>query len=114
MSENNRDNEAFYPGQFKPFELGKKFVPPYYRVIQPNPNVGPDADILDLASAFDLNYARGNVIKYVIRAGRKEGEPASKDLSKALEVLQRELMRVQREEKALAAHRVGGVVLANT
>lgn len=33
-------------------------------------------------------FAKGNVLKYVIRAGRKPGEMAIKDLGKALDYLQ--------------------------
>lgn len=38
----------------------------------------------DVIRAFNLNFALGNVIKYVTRAGRKPDEPALDDLSKSL------------------------------
>lgn len=41
---------------------------------------------------FDLNFALGNVIKYVVRAGRKTPD-AKADLEKALWYLQREIDR---------------------
>ena len=41
--------------------------------------------ILDNEELF--SFAKGNVLKYVIRAGRKPGEDAIKDLSKALHYL---------------------------
>jgi hypothetical protein len=40
--------------------------------------------------AFELNFALGNVVKYVLRAGRKPDEPALDDLRKALWYLQDE------------------------
>ena len=40
--------------------------------------------------AFELNFALGNVVKYVLRAGRKPDEPALDDLRKALWYLQEE------------------------
>lgn len=38
----------------------------------------------DVIRAFNLNFALGNVVKYVLRAGRKPDEPALDDLRKAL------------------------------
>ena len=38
-------------------------------------------DLLDIAS--DIPFALGNVIKYLIRAGHKEGESAENDIAKA-------------------------------
>ena len=45
----------------------------------------------DVIRAYKLNFALGNVIKYVLRAGRKSDEPALDDLRKALWYLQDEL-----------------------
>lgn len=79
-----------------PFERGKKHIPAYYKVVEPNDNVLADADVIDIANAFQLSYATGNAVKYLLRAGKKPGESAAKDLTKALEVVQRELMRIER------------------
>jgi hypothetical protein len=38
-----------------------------------------------------LNFNRGNIIKYVSRAGKKEAESELKDLEKALYYLEREI-----------------------
>ena len=46
---------------------------------------------IDIIELYDLNFSRGNVIKYVLRAGRKAGEDAQNDLKKALFYIQREL-----------------------
>lgn len=46
-------------------------------------------EVIDIIEEFQLNFALGNVIKYVLRAARK-GE-AEKDLKKALWYLKREL-----------------------
>jgi hypothetical protein len=46
---------------------------------------------IDLIEAQQLNFNRGNVIKYVSRAGKKEGESELKDLEKALYYLEREI-----------------------
>ena len=44
---------------------------------------------IDLIEAFNLGFNRGNVIKYVSRAGRKDNE--LEDLEKALWYLEREI-----------------------
>lgn len=46
---------------------------------------------IDLIEAHKLNFNRGNVIKYVSRAGKKEGESELKDLEKAMYYLEREI-----------------------
>jgi hypothetical protein len=46
---------------------------------------------IDLIEAQRLNFNRGNVIKYVSRAGKKEGESDLKDLEKAMYYLEREI-----------------------
>jgi hypothetical protein len=46
---------------------------------------------IDLIEAQQLNFNRGNIIKYVSRAGKKEGECELKDLEKAMYYLEREI-----------------------
>jgi hypothetical protein len=46
---------------------------------------------IDLIEAQQLNFNRGNIIKYVSRAGKKEGESELKDLEKAMYYLEREI-----------------------
>lgn len=46
-------------------------------------------DVIDVIQDYGLNFNRGNVIKYVIRAGHKHNE--YQDLEKAVEYLQREM-----------------------
>jgi hypothetical protein len=46
---------------------------------------------IDLIEAQQLNFNRGNIIKYVSRAGKKEGELELKDLEKAMYYLEREI-----------------------
>ena len=48
---------------------------------------------IDLIEAQNLNFNLGNVVKYVCRAGKKEGEPILKDLNKALDYLTREIKK---------------------
>lgn len=37
----------------------------------------------DVISQFELDYWAGNVVKYMLRAGKKNGESTLKDLKKA-------------------------------
>lgn len=47
-------------------------------------------DAIDVIEAFDLNFNLGNVIKYVLRAGKKN-ESVESDLKKAIWYLKREI-----------------------
>ncbi len=46
---------------------------------------------IDIIEMYDLNFSLGNVIKYVLRAGKKAGESDIDDLTKALWYLNREI-----------------------
>ena len=48
---------------------------------------------IDIIEMYDLNFSLGNVIKYVLRAGKKNGESDLDDLNKALWYLNREIDR---------------------
>jgi hypothetical protein len=50
-------------------------------------------DVIDIAKAYDLNFNRGNVVKYLCRAGKKDSE--IKDLEKALDYLQKEIKHLR-------------------
>ncbi len=50
-------------------------------------------EVIDVIEGFELNYHRGNVVKYVCRAGRKTDE--LEDLKKALCYLAREIERIE-------------------
>jgi hypothetical protein len=41
--------------------------------------------------AWDLNFCLGNVVKYIARAGRKDGNTKEKDLKKAIQYIEFEL-----------------------
>jgi hypothetical protein len=46
-------------------------------------------DVIDFIKDYGLNFNRGNIIKYLARAGKKDNE--LQDLRKALDYLQREI-----------------------
>jgi len=58
---------------------------------------GKDYDIIDVCKDYALNFNRGNIIKYVARAGKKQDE--LQDLRKALDYLQREIEHLEQLQK---------------
>ena len=50
---------------------------------------GKNYDVLDIVKDYNLNFNRGNILKYIIRAGKKDNE--LDDLRKALNYLLREI-----------------------
>jgi hypothetical protein len=57
---------------------------------------GKDYDIIDVIRDYDLNFCRGNIIKYVARAGKKKDE--LQDLLKAQDYLQREINLLRQKD----------------
>jgi len=51
-------------------------------------------DVIDFCKLYDLNFNKGNIVKYISRAGKKEDE--LKDLKKALDYLQREIKHLEK------------------
>ena len=58
------------------------------------------AEVIDIAER--LNFNRGNAIKYIARAGRKEGAETITDLEKAKWYLEREIARIIADGKEVA------------
>ena len=54
-------------------------------------------DVIDVAKAYELNFNRGNIVKYVCRAGKKDNE--IKDLEKALDYLNKEIQYLRKEQR---------------
>ena len=59
-----------------------------------------DYDIIDVCNHYALNFNKGNVIKYITRAGRKDDE--LQDLYKAKDYIEREIefVREKRNQEA--------------
>jgi len=58
---------------------------------------GKDYDVIDIIKDYQLNFNKGNIIKYICRAGKKDNE--LKDLEKALDYLKREIEYLRNEQK---------------
>lgn len=52
---------------------------------------GKEYDAIDIAQDYKLNFNKGNVLKYILRAGKKSSESEIKDLEKAKDYLEREI-----------------------
>ena len=64
--------------------------PDYYKIVIPQASGGTiEIDVIDIINALNLNFNVGNVLKYLVRCGRKT-ENRIDDLEKALEYLSRE------------------------
>lgn len=48
-----------------------------------------DYDVIDIIKDYNLNFNKGNILKYTIRSGRKENEVL--DLLKAKDYIEREI-----------------------
>jgi len=55
--------------------------PPHYRNLSPEPIV--------VIESWGLDYHLGSALKYIARAGKKEGNPNDQDIRKAIWFLQR-------------------------
>jgi len=53
--------------------------------------------VIDFIKDYNLNFNRGNIIKYVCRAGKKDNE--LKDLEKAADYLKREIEYIRNEQE---------------
>ena len=48
-------------------------------------------EVIDIIEEFNLNFNLGNVVKYILRAGKKGSETREEDLAKAVNYAHREL-----------------------
>lgn len=66
------------------------FNPPYYR---------SKIETWDYIADHDLNYFRGNAIKYITRAGKKDKSKEVEDLMKAIYYLEKEINLIQERKQ---------------
>lgn len=55
-------------------------------------------EVIDFIEDQGLNYHKGNAIKYICRAGHKEGNTEMQDISKAVWYLNREIERIKNQK----------------
>lgn len=64
--------------------------------IKPNHYKAGQQDVIAFCRHHEINFNRGNVIKYVTRAGKKNVETELEDLVKAKEYLEREIEYIKK------------------
>lgn len=70
--------------------MGEPTKPDYYKNSK-------GEDVIDIIKKFDLNFNLGNVLKYIVRAGKKDSATKAEDLAKATEYIRREHTHVLAE-----------------
>jgi hypothetical protein len=55
-----------------------------------------DYDVIDICKDYNLNFNRGNICKYVIRAGKKDDELL--DLLKDKDYIEREIKYLRQQQ----------------
>ena len=56
-------------------------------------------EVIDFIEDKGLNFHRGNAVKYIARAGKKDPAKEIEDLGKAVWYLQREIEKLKKKEK---------------
>jgi hypothetical protein len=88
MLKDMTDKEFFkFLEQCKPDEVDSINHPSYY--------TDGKIEVSDFIADKNLNFFRGNVVKYVARAGKKNAETEVEDLKKAAWYINREIERVE-------------------
>lgn len=60
-------------------------------------------EMWDFIEDKNLNFHRGNAVKYIARAGKKDPTKEKEDILKAIQYLQRDVQRLDAEAAAKAA-----------
>ena len=71
------------------------------KINDPDYYTSGEVSVADFIDAYGLNFNRGNIVKYVVRAGKKQGEDAVTALLKAQWYLGREIIRAGHEQEQL-------------
>lgn len=71
--------------------------------IRPGHYTGLDPEPIQVIEAWGLGFCLGNAVKYIARAGRKEGANEITDLEKAGWYIAREIERRKREAQSREA-----------
>jgi hypothetical protein len=56
-------------------------------------------EVIEVIEAWQLSFNRGNAVKYLARAGRKDPSKTVEDLQKAIFYVEREISLLKREKK---------------
>lgn len=70
----------------------------YEQINHPSHYTDGKIEVIDFIEDKKLNYHRGNAVKYIARAGKKDGADTATDLGKAVWYLNREIQRITGED----------------
>ena len=59
---------------------------------------GANYYVIDIANDYNLSFARGNAVKYIVRAGVKKQYTEIEDLEKAITCLEREINYLEKKK----------------
>lgn len=79
----------------EPFKDNTNIRPNYYRTLLSN---GTEVECFDLIDALGLDFYLGNALKYLWRAGKKEGAPKLEDLRKIRTYIEQALEKSMESE----------------
>lgn len=65
-------------------------------------------ECIDFIDANNLGFALGSAVKYIVRAGLKDGEPTIEALQKAIWYLDHEIQRLKTHELNAHLDAIGG------
>ena len=65
-------------------------------VIMPSYYNKTNMSVIDIIDEYELNFNKGNIIKYVLRSGKKSKDTEIQDLQKAIRYCQMEIERIQK------------------
>ena len=68
-------------------------------VNQPSHYTDGKIEVIEFIEDKKLNYHRGNAIKYICRAGKKDPQKEIEDLQKAIWYINREIRNLKRRTK---------------
>lgn len=61
-------------------------------------------EVIDFIEDKHLNFNRGNAVKYISRAGKKDANAEIDDLRKAKWYIEREIKRLSKSHKEIVSH----------
>lgn len=53
--------------------------------------------VIDIIDEYELNFNKGNIIKYILRSGKKSKDTEIQDLQKAIRYCQMEIERLNKK-----------------
>ena len=53
--------------------------------------------VIDIIDEYELNFNKGNIIKYILRSGKKSKDTEIQDLQKAMRYCQMEIERLSKK-----------------